>query len=148
MARKRKKSSQASLKLRGLKVFGALLVGIALAVLITQYNAVQERTKRFADRVKPGGAPEEPLRPADEPISTEPEAKSADVADVQSDAGEGQWLPSDGDHDCPEEFPIKGNANSRIYHLPSGASYNATIPNICFATEEAADAAGFHAAKR
>ncbi len=52
MARKQNQPAHASFKVRGLKVFGALLVGIALAVLITQYNAVQERTKRFAGRAK------------------------------------------------------------------------------------------------
>jgi hypothetical protein len=148
MARKRSKQSQASMKIRGLKVFGALLVGIALAVLITQYNAVQERTKRFARRAKPNRVPEPPAPPETKSVSTEPAAESAKPDEMQTDAQEGQWLPPEGDHECPEEFPIKGNANSKIYHLPSGASYNATIPNICFATEEAAEAAGFHAAKR
>lgn len=49
---------------------------------------------------------------------------------------------------CPDGFPIKGNANSGIYHLPTDHSYRATIPEICFSTEEAALENGFRAAKR
>jgi hypothetical protein len=44
---------------------------------------------------------------------------------------------------CPEAFAIKGNASSRIYHLPGEPSYARTIPELCFATEDDARAAGF-----
>jgi hypothetical protein len=49
---------------------------------------------------------------------------------------------------CPDEFPIKGNASSRIYHKPGESSYDATNPEICFATDEAAAAQGFRPRKR
>ncbi len=45
--------------------------------------------------------------------------------------------------DCPVSRPIKGNANSGIYHVPGGRYYAETTPEECFATEEAARAAGF-----
>lgn len=48
---------------------------------------------------------------------------------------------------CPDDYPIKGNANSRIYHLPAESSYEQTIPEFCFATEADAKAAGFRARK-
>lgn len=48
---------------------------------------------------------------------------------------------------CPDDHPIKGNANSRIYHMPSESSYEQTIPEFCFATEADAKAAGFRARK-
>jgi hypothetical protein len=51
-------------------------------------------------------------------------------------------------HDCPSWAPIKGNASSHVYHLPTGASYDATEPEACFATEAAAQADGYRAAKR
>jgi micrococcal nuclease len=44
---------------------------------------------------------------------------------------------------------IKGNINSRndkIYHLPSGKSYNQTKEEVLFCTEEEAIAAGFRKA--
>lgn len=48
---------------------------------------------------------------------------------------------------CPGDYPIKGNANSRIYHLPTESSYEQTIPEFCFATEADAKSAGFRARK-
>jgi micrococcal nuclease len=46
---------------------------------------------------------------------------------------------------------IKGNINAkgdRIYHVPGGASYEATKPEMMFCTEEEAAAAGFRKAAR
>ncbi len=45
---------------------------------------------------------------------------------------------------------IKGNisASGRIYHLPGGAFYKRTNPEICFDTEEQARAAGFRKSSR
>lgn len=53
----------------------------------------------------------------------------------------------DGSRECPADFPIKGNANSHIYHRPTDASYESTIPEFCFATEADAKAAGFRPRK-
>ncbi len=44
---------------------------------------------------------------------------------------------------CPEGYPVKGNQQSLIYHEPGQSSYAATIPEFCFASGEAAAAAGF-----
>jgi len=52
-----------------------------------------------------------------------------------------------GESECAEGYPIKGNASSMIYHLPGQSSYDNTIPEICFATEEDAAAAGYRASK-
>lgn len=48
------------------------------------------------------------------------------------------------------EGKIKGNIGSsgKIYHLPGGASYKQTIPELCFETEAEAQAAGFRKSKR
>lgn len=51
----------------------------------------------------------------------------------------------------PNGETIKGNINrkgERIYHVPGGASYNKTIPEEWFFTEDEARAAGFRRAKR
>ena len=50
--------------------------------------------------------------------------------------------------DCPAWAPIKGNANSGIYHVPGGAYYSRTKPEECFATEAAAQAAGYRRSLR
>lgn len=57
-------------------------------------------------------------------------------------------VPGDGSRSCPAEYPIKGNAGSMIYHSPGRSSYDATIAEWCFATEEDAVKAGFRAPKR
>lgn len=53
--------------------------------------------------------------------------------------------------DCPPEYPIKGNKGSSgelIYHVPGGQFYDRTEPEVCFATEDEARAAGFRPSKR
>jgi len=52
----------------------------------------------------------------------------------------------DGTTACPPDYPIKGNADSGIYHTPESSSYAQTIPEFCFASTSAAEAAGFTAA--
>jgi len=74
-------------------------------------------------------------------------AVSADAevtATTESDApyGEGSHAPLDDDSE-PEGFPIKGNADSMLYHGPDSAYYGQTVAEVWFATEEAAVAAGF-----
>ena len=44
---------------------------------------------------------------------------------------------------CPSNFPIKGNAESRLYHTPDGKYYHLTVPEVCFASEEVARQRGF-----
>ena len=66
------------------------------------------------------------------------------TAPAESDApyGEGSHAPLDDDSE-PEGFPIKGNADSMLYHGPDSAYYGQTVAEVWFATEEAAEAAGF-----
>lgn len=45
--------------------------------------------------------------------------------------------------ECPEGYPIKGNAQSMIYHEPGQTSYPPTVAEFCFASSEAAEAAGY-----
>ena len=51
------------------------------------------------------------------------------------------------EYDCPSWAPIKGNADSMIYHLPGQRYYAVTKPEDCFRTEAAAQAAGYRKAK-
>jgi hypothetical protein len=48
---------------------------------------------------------------------------------------------------CPSTHPIKGNADSGIYHVPTGAYYGRTVPEACFTSESAAKAAGYRKSK-
>jgi len=49
---------------------------------------------------------------------------------------------------CPHDFPIKGNAESSIYHTPRSPYYFKTDAEICFDSVEAAKRHGFIAPKR
>lgn len=51
------------------------------------------------------------------------------------------------DGECPSWAPIKGNANSGIYHLPGGRYYKVTIAEECFTTASAARAHGYRASR-
>jgi hypothetical protein len=156
MARKLRANNHTSKRWLGLKVIVALMVGMTLAILATQYNTLQQRVRRVNGRLgEADGITDtfEPLPPRSEAApAAEPEWEKAEVTItepvVEVAAVEGQYTPTDGAYDCPPDFPIKGNSKSHIYHLPGGASYNATMPNICFATEAAAEAAGYRATKR
>lgn len=72
--------------------------------------------------------------------SAAPSAAETNEASVPEGAVRG-----DGSTVCPEAFPIKGNATSRIYHQPGTASYERTVPELCFASEAAAETAGYRA---
>jgi hypothetical protein len=73
--------------------------------------------------------------------TSEPEPVSA------LSSGEGYLRLNDGETSCPAEFPIKGNQNSHIYHLPGESSYDRTIPEICFADEQTAQSMGYRPRK-
>ena len=49
---------------------------------------------------------------------------------------------------CPAGFPVKGNADSGIYHLPQNKFYVRTRAEICFDSESAARKRGYYPAKR
>lgn len=74
-------------------------------------------------------------------------AAAAIDADAGQDAPYGA-VRGDGSEHCPPGYPVKGNANSKIYHLPEMASYAATKAEFCFATEDDAVGAGYRAPRR
>jgi large subunit ribosomal protein L4 len=45
----------------------------------------------------------------------------------------------------PEGFPVKGNTDSMLYHVPGSSFYARTEAEVWFASAEAAEAAGFQA---
>jgi hypothetical protein len=53
-----------------------------------------------------------------------------------------------GGYSCPAGYPVKGNADSMIYHVRGGAFYAKTKPEECFSTTAAARKAGYRASKR
>ncbi len=61
----------------------------------------------------------------------------------QSPHGEGSHAPLDDVDEMPEGYPIKGNAQSKLYHEPDSRYYKATKAEVWFDTAESAEAAGF-----
>jgi large subunit ribosomal protein L17 len=81
---------------------------------------------------------EAPAEGADEAVEVEETATDA------TPYGPGSAAVTD-DGSAPEGFPIKGNADSMLFHTPESQWYEQTIAEVWFATEEAAEAAGFSA---
>lgn len=89
-----------------------------------------------------------------EDVTQEPDAEQAAAVGREEEqeavgaatSGNG-WIKVDGAADCPAGYPIKGNASSKIYHMPGQSSFARTEPEICFATEDAARAEGYRASK-
>jgi len=70
-------------------------------------------------------------------------AVKADVA--EKPAIDGAVAAVEGE-DAPEGYAIKGNAESKKYHVPGSTWYDATAAEYWFSTVEAAKAAGFEPA--
>lgn len=81
--------------------------------------------------------------PEEQPLGTAASAAAQEFADEPDPDS----IPADGTSICPIDYPIKGNARSGIYHLPGAFAYERTVPTICFRSPEAAERAGFRAAR-
>jgi large subunit ribosomal protein L17 len=75
--------------------------------------------------------------------ATEESATEESASTDEAPYGEGSHAPLADPAAAPEGFEIKGNADSMLYHVPGSASYDRTVPEVWFASEEAAEAAGF-----
>jgi hypothetical protein len=94
-------------------------------------------------------APEVDVVKVDAPVAPEEDARAALRAGLTALEAEAAVdvpfgaVVGDGSATCPADYPIKGNRQSHIYHEPGQSSYAATIPEFCFASREAAEAAGY-----
>jgi large subunit ribosomal protein L17 len=70
------------------------------------------------------------------------DVQDTDVQDTDAPYGEGSHGPL-ADGSAPEGFDIKGNKDSMKYHTPDSRWYDQTEAEVWFATQEAAEAAGF-----
>jgi len=105
----------------------------------------------FTSANLPVDAPAEPKSGATARVHAEDPAEGArtDEAPIQGFAAMADERFGAGSHVAledgsqPEGFPIKGNADSMLYHVPDSAFYNRTVAEVWFASAEAAEAAGF-----
>ncbi|GED99479.1 50S ribosomal protein L17, sunset domain variant [Gordonia crocea] len=94
--------------------------------------AKAEKAEEKADEVAEATAADEAK--ADEAADTTPAA----AADLPA----GAHAPLE-DGSQPEGFPIKGNAESKLYHRPGSRFFDSTVAEIWFATDADAEAAGY-----
>jgi hypothetical protein len=116
--------------------------------------------RRQAELPAPAWSPAEPAplrlvgddqpRPATTfvPLGDDPSPTDAPLVgpEPESAAAAPTWVPPV-EGACPSGYPIKGNANSRIYHVPGGRFYDRTVPERCYASAADAEADGYRAAK-
>ena len=89
-------------------------------------------------------APATEDKPATEAAETT-EATADDTVEAEADGPYGAGsIDANEDGSSPDaEYAIKGNAESRKYHLPDGQWYDQTHAEVYFKTEDDAKAAGF-----
>jgi large subunit ribosomal protein L17 len=121
---------------------------MAVIELVSQKTVTDEaeRARRVAasqqQKAAAPAAAEEAAAPAEDTTAateTAEESASTEAAPY----GEGSHAPLDDPAEAPEGFPIKGNEDSKLYHVPGSAHYDRTVAEVWFASPEAAEAAGF-----
>ncbi|MGI5127403.1 50S ribosomal protein L17 [Pseudonocardia sp. CA-107938] len=114
---------------------------MAVIELITQKTVTDEANRARRAAASQAAAKAEPK---DEPKADETPAEVEESASTdEAPYGEGSHAPLDDVNEAPEGFPIKGNADSMLYHVPGSAFYERTVAEVWFASAEAAEAAGF-----
>ncbi|WP_372463003.1 50S ribosomal protein L17, sunset domain variant [Pseudonocardia kujensis] len=123
---------------------------MAVIELIQQKTVTDEanRARRAAASQATQSAPAEEA-PAETTETTETTA-TAEATEVETSTstdeapyGEGSHAPLEDAAEAPEGFPVKGNEDSKLYHVPGSSHYDRTVAEVWFATPEAAEAAGF-----
>jgi hypothetical protein len=115
-------------------------------------SPTDDTTRAEPDASAPPSDPMESAPAAEEGVDRVLEALSADEDAREPSAIHSRFgprsIPADAGGDCPPDHPVKGNANSMIYHLPGQSSYGATRAEVCFPDGEAAEEVGFRPRKR
>jgi large subunit ribosomal protein L17 len=119
---------------------------MAVIELVREPLSAKQATVREAEAATKRAAKKAPAKkaaPAAEPVADEAVVDDVDPA-TEAPYGEGSAAPS-ADGSAPEGFDIKGNQDSMKYHTPESRWYDQTVAEVWFATQEAAEAAGFEA---
>jgi hypothetical protein len=96
----------------------------------------------------------EPPTPTFDPVpstasatASTPQAFAPIASDSPGPSSTSQTWVDPVDGQCPPGYPIKGNANSGIFHVPGGRFYDRTVPERCYASAEDAEADGYRRSK-
>jgi large subunit ribosomal protein L17 len=125
---------------------------MAVIELITSETVTSEadRARRVAASQQGDTSVERPAAKADTAeAATEAAAAEAEASEVEQSASNTEAPYGEGSHAAlpdggqPEGFPVKGNEDSKLYHVPGSSHYDRTVAEVWFASAEAAEAAGF-----
>ena len=61
---------------------------------------------------------------------------------IQAAAVHGGAVPGDGSDHCPPGYPVKGDLATLRYRNPDDPTYDQAVPDVCFQSVAAAEAAG------
>ncbi len=115
---------------------------------VTAEAEAARKTKFAADEKKAATTDEPTTEPAEAPAAEVVPETASDVVVEESESddehpyGAGSRAALE-DGSEPEGFPIKGNADSMLYHTPDSEYYDRTVAEVWFKTEEDAEKAGF-----
>jgi large subunit ribosomal protein L17 len=115
---------------------------MAVIELVREPLSAKQATVREAEGATKRAAKKSPAKKTAAVESTEVEATDASTENSEAPYGEGSAAPL-ADGSAPEGFDIKGNKDSMKYHTTESPWYEQTVAEVWFATQEAAEAAGF-----
>jgi large subunit ribosomal protein L17 len=107
---------------------------------VTAEAEAARKTKFAADEKKKADKPAAEASAAPE-TATDVEVEESASDDEHPYGAGSHAAPEDGSE--PEGFPVKGNADSMLYHTPDSEYYDRTVAEVWFKTEEDAEKAGF-----
>jgi large subunit ribosomal protein L17 len=103
-------------------------------------EAEAARNTKFAADEKKKSAPKGESKAAPE-TAADVEVEESESDDEHPYGAASRAALEDGSE--PAGFPVKGNADSMLYHTPGSEYYDRTVAEVWFKTEEDAEAAGF-----
>jgi trigger factor len=123
---------------------GAVINGYVEPEVTAEGDEIIEATGEVSEPMGIAAEPEASEETAKKPARSR--KKAAEETATETELPQGA-VAGDGTSDCPNGFPLKGNASSMLYHAPGTPSYDATVPEMCFASDEDAVAAGYKPSK-
>ncbi|HAB58550.1 MAG: hypothetical protein CL433_07190 [Acidimicrobiaceae bacterium] len=124
---------------------GSLLRLTALGALASLIVGLVRSARRQPTPTTTGVASWEPLV---EEASTPSRSGPVQFVDTGTSTEHPGWVEPDADGGCPGSHPVKGNTQSKIFHVPGGVSYGRINAERCYCDEATAEADGYRKAKR
>jgi large subunit ribosomal protein L17 len=113
---------------------------MAVIELVSQKTVTDEAERARRVAASQQAAEDKAQSAKAQPVAGVPAAEETETA---APYGEGSHAPLDDPQEAPEGFPVKGNADSMLYHLPGTSFYDRTVAEVWFSDAVTAEAAGF-----